>query len=259
MPPVDGAGAAGEGGVRREILATWALAVGVLLGARMLAGADPSGLLSANLGGVAALLFVLLPDWRLRQRGETWQAMGLPWWGAGDRRTWEAWGRGALRAAAVCAVLFPAFALAWWGWAQLLPRLPEGAARVLGPYALPPALEPRLPARLGLLALNQLLVVSLPEEMFYRGWMQTTWAGTAPGRRVRVLGAGLGRGFVATQALFALGHLVSLQPWRVATFFPGLLFGWLRSRTGDLAAPVVAHALSNLFLATLEASFLGPR
>ena len=60
---------------------------------------------------------------------------------------------------------------------------------------------------------------------------------------------------MATQALFAMGHLVSLQPWRLGTFFPGLLFGWLRERTGGLAAPIVLHALSNLFIATLEASF----
>jgi membrane protease YdiL (CAAX protease family) len=87
--------------------------------------------------------------------------------------------------------------------------------------------------------------------------MQATWARTAPERRARVLGATLGAGFVATQALFAAGHLVVFQPWRLATFFPGLLFGWIRERTGDLAAPVIVHALSNLFIATLEASFYG--
>jgi membrane protease YdiL (CAAX protease family) len=72
-----------------------------------------------------------------------------------------------------------------------------------------------------------------------------------------VLGARLGAGFVWTQVLFAAGHLVVLQPWRLGTFFPGLLFGWLRERTGGLAAPVVFHALSNVFIATLEASFYG--
>jgi membrane protease YdiL (CAAX protease family) len=72
-----------------------------------------------------------------------------------------------------------------------------------------------------------------------------------------VLGARLGAGFLWTQLLFAAGHLVVLQPWRLATFFPGLLFGWLRERTGGVAAPVVLHALSNLFVATLEASFYG--
>jgi membrane protease YdiL (CAAX protease family) len=99
--------------------------------------------------------------------------------------------------------------------------------------------------------------MALPEELFYRGWMQRTWAATAPSRGRRVLGARLGAGFVLTQALFAAGHLVLFQPWRLATFFPGLLFGWVRARTGDLAAPVVLHALANLLIATLEASFYG--
>jgi membrane protease YdiL (CAAX protease family) len=103
----------------------------------------------------------------------------------------------------------------------------------------------------------QLLVVALPEELFYRGWLQTSWRRAAPGRAVRVLGADLGPGFLATQALFALGHLATFQPWRLGTFFPGLLLGWLRERTGGLAAPVVLHALSNLFLKVLEASFYG--
>jgi uncharacterized protein len=48
-----------------------------------------------------------------------------------------------------------------------------------------------------------------------------------------------------------------LQPWRLGTFFPGLLFGWLRERTGNVAGSVVLHALSNLFLQVLEASFYG--
>jgi hypothetical protein len=91
--------------------------------------------------------------------------------------------------------------------------------------------------------------------MLYRGFVQTAWARTSPERGVRVFGARLGAGFVWTQALFAVGHLVVLQPWRLGTFFPGLLFGWLRERTGGIAAPVCLHAASNLLIATLEASF----
>jgi membrane protease YdiL (CAAX protease family) len=82
--------------------------------------------------------------------------------------------------------------------------------------------------------------------------MQTSWGRKGPSRTI--LGAEIGPGFLATQALFAAGHLVTLQPWRLATFFPGLLFGWLRARTGGVVAPAVAHALSNLLLLFLEAS-----
>ena len=223
----------------RELVATWALAVAGIAVAARLAPLDPSGLLAANLGGVAALLFVLLPDARIRARGETWRAYGLPWWGAADPRTWRAWGRGALRGLAVCAVVLPAFAVLYWAWNGF------------------PHLTPRLPSRPVLRVATQFLVIALPEELFYRGWMQTAWARRGPERRL--LGAGVGPGFLATQALFAVGHLVTLQPWRLLTFFPGLLFGWVRARSGDVVAPVVVHALSNLLLVTLEACLAGPR
>jgi len=245
----------------RAIIVTWAQAIGLLAAAKALSLVEPTGLLAGNLAGVAAVIFILLADRRLRQRGQTWEACGLAFHGWGDSRTWRAWGRGALAGAGACALLFPPFAAGFVAFGKLLPLLPEWAAHLLAPYTLPPHLQLRLPDRFPLLLLNQLLVVALPEELFYRGWMQTTWAGTRAGagpvRGVRLLGADLPPGFLATQALFAAGHLVSLQPWRLGTFFPGLLFGWLRQRTGGLAAPVVAHTLSNVFIAALEACFYG--
>ena len=243
-------------GALREVLPTWALAIGLVAAAKLLSLGEPTGLLAANLAGVGALLFVWLPDRRLRARGEEWGAYGLPWWGVRDRRTWAAWGRGAAAALAVAAVLFPLFALGFLGFSRLLPLLPSGLAALLAPYGAPVAVRPRLPDGFALEAAIQLLVVALPEELFYRGWMQTTLR-RGEGRTLRVLGAGLGPGFLATQALFAAGHLASFQPWRLGTFFPGLLFGWLRERTGGLAAPVILHALSNLFIRVLEASVYG--
>ena len=236
----------------------WALAIGGLALAKGLSRVEPSGLLAANLAGVAAVLFVVLPDRILRARGEDWPDYGVPLHGLRDARTWRAFGKGALVALLVAAVVLPPFAAAFLGFAELLPRLPAGLARALAPYAGAPRLSFRLPEGFALLALVQLVVVALPEEMLYRGFVQTALARRAPGRGVTVLGARLGAGFLLTQVLFAAGHLVALQPWRLGTFFPGLLFGWLRERTGGLAAPVVLHALSNLFLATLEASFYPP-
>jgi membrane protease YdiL (CAAX protease family) len=237
------------------VVRLWALAVGGLALAKGLSFAEPTGLLAANLAGVAAFLFIALPDARLRARGEEWADYGVPLHGLADARTWRAFGKGALVALGVAAVVFPLFAAGFRLYAELLPRLPGGLARLLAPYGGAPRFALRLPAGLPLLALVQLLVVALPEEMFYRGFVQTALARGAPGRGVTVLGARLGAGFLSTQLLFALGHLVVLQPWRLGTFFPGLLFGWLRERTGGVAAPVVLHALSNLFIATLEASF----
>ncbi len=239
----------------RELVATWAKIVAWLAAAKLVSLVEPTGLLGANLAGVAAFLFIALPDARLRARGEGWDAYGLAWEGWRDPRTWRAWGRGAGSALAVAAVVFPVFAAGFAAYAALLPELPPAVARLLAPYAGAPRLAFRLPEGLPVLAVVQLLVVALPEELFYRGFVQTAWARAAPSRGVTVLGARLGAGFLWTQVLFAAGHLVVLQPWRLGTFFPGLLFGWLRERTGGLAAPIVLHALSNLFIATLEASF----
>ncbi len=236
---------------------SWALVVGGLALARLVSLVEPTGLLAANLAGVAAFLFIAVPDARLRARGEAWPDYGVPLHGVADVRTWRAFGRGARVALQVGVVVFPLFAAVFWGWSRLLPHLPPGLAQAIAPYAGRPHFSPALPRGFPVLVLVQLLVVALPEEMFYRGFLQTAWARNAPQRGVTILGARLGHRFVATQLLFAAGHLVVLQPWRLATFFPGLLFGWLRERTGDVAAAVVLHALSNLFIATLEASFYG--
>jgi membrane protease YdiL (CAAX protease family) len=42
------------------------------------------------------------------------------------------------------------------------------------------------------------------------------------------------------------------DPRTLATFFPGLLFGWMRSATGSILAPVMAHAASNVFIRLLD-------
>jgi uncharacterized protein len=240
---------------RRDLLRLWALAIGGLALAKLLSRIEPTGILAANLAGVAAFLFIALPDSLLRARGDEWTRYGVPVYGLRDGRTWRAVGRGALVALLAAAIVFPVFAAGFWMYAEILPHLPPALARAVAPYGGAPRFSLRLPDGLPLLVVVQLLVVSLPEEVFYRGFMQTSWARSAPEKGVTILGARLGAGFVQTQLLFALGHLVVLQPWRLGTFFPGLVFGWLRERTGNVAAPIFFHALSNVFIATLEASF----
>jgi membrane protease YdiL (CAAX protease family) len=225
--------------------------------ARALGAVEPSGLLAANVAGIAALLFVWIPERHLRARGEGWAECGLPWSGLPAGAIAQAWARGIGFAVVVCAVVFPALLALLWACARLTPTLPRWLVEVVAPCAGAPPPALRLPPRFPLVAAIQLLVVALPEELFYRGWMQTTWAATGAGRRVRVLGANLGAGFVTTQLLFALGHLVVPQAWRIATFLPGLLFGWVRERSGGLVAPIFVHAFSNLFLLALETSLRG--
>jgi hypothetical protein len=210
-----------------------------------------------DVAGAAAILFVLVPDLRLRARGEDWDGYGLPPLTLRDPAARREWARGALAGLASSAVVLPAFVLVFAGYALLLPHLAPDLARTVAPYLRPGHLALRFPEGFPLQVALQLLAVALPEELFYRGYMQTSWARSAPGRGVTVLGARLGAGFLWTQVLFAAGHLVRLQPWRLGTFLPGLWFGWLRERTGSVVAGVVAHALSNLLIMVLEASFYG--
>jgi membrane protease YdiL (CAAX protease family) len=241
----------------RTLAITWAKAIGGLALASLASRLEPSGVVRANLAGVAAFLFIVLADGRVRARGATWGDHGVPRFSLRERSTWVAYARGVGAGLLSCAVVLPCFALLFAGYAWLLPRLSPELAGAITPYHWPGHLAIRLPPGFALQIVLQLLVVAIPEELFYRGWVQTSWARAAPERGLRFLGARLGAGFLWTQLLFAAGHLVVLQPWRLATFFPGLWFGWLRERHGNVVAPAVAHALSNLCIMVLEASFYG--
>lgn len=140
-------------------------------------------------------------------------------------------------AGGVLAPLYRAFAPLcdrWLGWSE-------------GQLALPHSFL--------LLALNQLIVIAVPEELFFRGYLLTRLEERWPSRR-RLLGAPVGVALVVSSVLFALGHvLVVPNAQRLAVFFPGLVFGWMRARTGSIAAGAAFHALCNLFADLLHTSF----
>jgi membrane protease YdiL (CAAX protease family) len=115
----------------------------------------------------------------------------------------------------------------------------------------------KLPAGFALLALSQVLVVALPEEVFFRGYLMSRLEERWPSRH-RFLGASVGLPLLVSSLLFGLGHfLVDFQPARLAVMVPALVFGWMRQRTGSLAPAAVFHALCNLFSDVLHESFFG--
>jgi membrane protease YdiL (CAAX protease family) len=94
---------------------------------------------------------------------------------------------------------------------------------------------------------GQLFVIALPEEAFYRGYLQSRLDDVWP-PRWRVLGATVGPGLLGASAIFALGHVATVHlPTRLAVFFPALLFGWLRARTGGIGASVCFHMICNVY------------
>jgi CAAX protease family protein len=106
--------------------------------------------------------------------------------------------------------------------------------------------------------LGQLLVIALPEEAFFRGYLQTSLEGAWPARR-RLFGAPVGLALVVASAIFAVGHLLTdPRPSRLAVFFPSLLFGWLRAKTRDTLPGTFFHAACNMLVRSLAFWFAAP-
>jgi membrane protease YdiL (CAAX protease family) len=160
-------------------------------------------------------------------------ARGTPLWGSLTRE--------AVIAVTVIAVLVPLFVPVF-----LWLHPPLHAFR----FRVPPMLAEQLA--------TQLLVVALPEEMFFRGYVQTRCTDIFPATR-RVLGVSLSAPALVMQStLFALMHLIATpSPERLLVWFPGLLFGWLRAWRGGVAAAVLVHAASNLYSQILFAGWFG--
>jgi len=97
-----------------------------------------------------------------------------------------------------------------------------------------------------------LFFVAIPEEFFYRGYLQTRLDEAFTWRR-SVAGAWIGPGLFIATVIFAFGHtIVVYQWWHVFIIFPGLIFGWLRARTGDVMAGAVFHAWCNITVMSLD-------
>jgi membrane protease YdiL (CAAX protease family) len=145
-----------------------------------------------------------------------------------------------LVALGVIAVVFPPFAVGFQLW--------HGPTRA---FAL------QLPPDLASFTLAQIVVVALPEEAFFRGFVQTRLTDALP-RTVRLLGAQVSPGALLAQAaLFGLVHFaVDLAPERLAVAFPALLFGWLRARRGGIGAAILVHAASNVYADILVRGWL---
>jgi membrane protease YdiL (CAAX protease family) len=206
-----------------------------------------------NLGALVAVVFLYLPVYFAWRRGEDLVAYGF-------RATPV--GRGLAFGLGVPLVLFPLFAAVFVLFYDVACDPEAGWLRQLTPPGSCPGWDgwagihaPRFDFELLELAFVQLVVIALPEELFFRGFMHELFERAFPPRR-RFLGGGLGWALILSSALFALGHLAAgLDPRRLSVFFPGLLFGWMRSATGSILAGTICHAASNLFIRLLEQMF----
>lgn len=143
-------------------------------------------------------------------------------------------------ALAIAAIVFPPFVVGFWLW--------HGPGH---PFAA------RLPPDFLSFVLSQFVLVGLPEEALFRGYVQTRLGDHFVAAR-RVLGVELSvPAWILQAVLFAIVHLAT-EPSveKLAVFFPGLLFGWLRARRGGIGAAIVFHAASNILAEILVTGWL---
>jgi membrane protease YdiL (CAAX protease family) len=227
----------------REVLLLWAAAFGAIALTRSI------GPISGYAKAVAAVAFLYLPGLVIWRRNEDYRDYGA---------TFAGWRKGLGLALAFSFVSLPLFVAGYFAFIHFLQHVPAPFTGILAPYPKGASFHFRLPDRFLAHLVDQFLVVALPEELFYRGFMQSRLRDVWPGGK-SFLGARLGRAFWLTQILFAVGHLAEPYPWRLGVFLPSLAFGYLRERSGTILPSTIFHALCNLTMLVLEASFFGLR
>ncbi len=196
--------------------------------ALLLTGLLPAGLRAENWLVPAVFLYVPVIASLIDSRDLT---------GAGLEGTH--WKRAGIDAALYFLVVLPVFFGAW---------------RLLGPFGIPIKISFHLPDNWTMLLLWHLLGVALPEEVFFRGWLQSRldilvgWKKNLGGAQV---GAGL---FIAALAFAAVHYILEPRPDRLLVFFPALLFGYLRESSRSVFVPVLAHGAGNFFFLLFQVS-----
>jgi membrane protease YdiL (CAAX protease family) len=120
---------------------------------------------------------------------------------------------------------------------------------------------PPVPVPSGLTVLHwavyNYMIVAFVEELFFRGYLQGCLE-VHNARYFKDARYVFWFPVVFTAFLFALAHTaVDLDPARMVVFFPGLLFGWLRAKTGGILAPVLSHGTANMVQMLLIGSVIG--
>ena len=221
-----------SGRVLRQALLFWAAAFAAIVAVSVLAPPPWAKV-------TAVVAFLYLPLAAMRGTGEDARDYGV---------TLARWPLDVLLALGMFAAVAPLFVLGYETWlGHLLVRAPGGP---------PPGLSFHLHVPRGYgwsNVVDEVFVTALPEEFFYRGWLQARLKRVWPGG-ARIAGVVVGPAFLLTAALFALGHLAIFQGSRLLVFFPALLFGWLRERTGTIVGSTLFHAACNILSRVVAAS-----
>lgn len=196
----------------------------------------------------AAILQLYLPLWRAGKLDRDYDWVGL------HMQTWR---RDLKIVGILCAISFPPFVIGhhiymtqahgWlvtFGFDQWAAFVPRRELDLSTPVDL---------AAWGLAAwwllkisATHSLGVALPEETFYRGYLQprleSLWK-----PKFKLFGVPIGKAALVAAALFAIGHFLGeWNPLRLGPFFPALVFAWQRNATGSIFGAITFHALCNI-------------
>lgn len=162
-----------------------------------------------------------------------------------DYRSWP----GALLMAVVHIVLL--FLL---GWLLRKKPSPAGLALLSAGLLLPvQASESSLFAKAAVQFITYAVFVGFGEEILYRGYMQSR-LNSVFGKPFTFFGVYWGWGLVITSLLFGLTHVGIIKwivgmssavdlAWGFWTVFSGLIFGYVREKSGGILAPALLHGL----------------
>jgi hypothetical protein len=236
----------------RDALLAFAVAAVAMIGLGLIARGV--GIVRENLGALVAIVFIYIPYWYANKHKKDLLDYGF---------LATPLGKGLVIGVGAIAITFPLFMIGYVIFYNvacaadapaLLARLPlpHQCASWRGFDGVKP---PELDWELAKLTFFQIIVVALPEELFFRGFLLNLLEKAFPPRR-RIWGGGIGKALVIAAALFAITHvLVMFDPRRLAVFFPALLFGWMYSATRSILAGVIFHTAANMFIHILEGMF----
>jgi uncharacterized protein len=163
-----------------------------------------------------------------------------------DHRTWG----GALMMAAIQVGLLVLLAIIL----RKKPAATSMSAVAAGMVCFSPVVHASVAAeKLVVLFLTYALFVGFGEEIIYRGYMQSR-LNEAFGKPFHFFGVSFGWGGILTALFFGFSH-VGLLGWALGlsnqvtlawgfwTFFGGLVFGFVREKSGSILAPALLHGL----------------
>ena len=100
--------------------------------------------------------------------------------------------------------------------------------------------------------LYQIMYVAAAEELFFRGYLQSSLLRLASAAGSKYTRIGPMATVIISAVVFALAHVILANNILSAfTFFPGVILGWLFLRTRSLVAPILFHALANISYALM--------